>query len=732
MVRRFHHLFFRILLILTILLIVIFTGFFLLKSRRFVIVENSQNTIDVENLNSLIKIKIEADISPDLQLFTKNNPEQINHYGAMSVAAVNIQIGKNEPLIFVFTRVWYSKIACLSACNLDRSYLYAEVLTNDYQPTTYNMSLANGEILRFPSILNISTVEVNGCCLGPEDPRIIVNENNQILISFTMIDADKKRKIWFYDIFNHRQIPATISNHSIRYIEKNWSPFIKDNKLYFIYSYKPLKILQCSTEQGSCHFILKNQNTNEISGLRGGTQLVRFRNSNYYVGIARTTIFCQKCQRFYRPHLFILSTIDEQFRIVYVSEPLFLDNIPTFAFEFMIEKRSNKDFCDHIIRIMTPGSIVSWKLPEDKLMFALSINDIKSYLVTLTGVRKVVESVISKIQKSNMVINETIVSRSESLAIQYCETISETNKWISDKIQMIKQYPKEKIIKSNLTSPTYPQFQLASNTQSNILSSWITADAVNFGLLGRYLLEDRTAHLMIDAGGNHGTYGFYAASLNYSVCIFEILLDYWIVIQESIRLNPQFSDRVTLYPFGVGNQYQEWTILPGAGLTRLDSVQSQLVNNSNIIHVYPLDDLIFQSVSVLKIDVEGFEIRTLQGAQQLIGKFGVGAILIEIASNRWSWYNVSINEGISVLEQVTSLGHYSIYIIARNDHSCPALQIALLNGITHATNLSMVNLQTGKHETAQNIFHLIEWKTIMIEMKKKDWSCNFWLETFEK
>ena len=732
MVRRFHHLFFRILFILTILLIVIFTGFSLPKSRRFVTVENSQNTIDVENLNALIKIKIEADISPDLQLFTKNNLEQINHYGAMSAAAVNIQIAKNESLIFVFTRVWYSKVTCLSACNPDRSYLYAQVLTNDYQPTTYSMSLANGEILQFPSILNISTPEVNECCLGPEDPRIIVNENNQILISFNMIDIDKKRKIWFYDIFNHRQIPLTISDHSLLNVVKNWSPFIKDNELYFIYSYNPLKILQCSTEQGSCHFILKNQTTNQISSLRGGTQLVRFRNSNYYVGIARTTIFCQKCQRFYRPHLFILSTIDEQFRIIYVSEPLLLDNIPTFAFEFMTEKRSNKDFCDNIIRIMTPGSIVSWKLPEDKLIFALSINDMKSYLVSITGFGKVVESVISKIRANNVATNEMIVSRSESLAIQYCEKISETNKWISDKIQMIKQYPKEKIIKSNLTSPTYPQFQLASNTQSNVLSSWITADAVNFGLLGRYLLEDRTAHLMIDAGGNHGTYGFYAASLNYSVCIFEILLDYWIVIQESIRLNPQFSNRVTLYPFGVGNQYQQWTILPGAGLTRLDSVQSQLVNNSNIIHVYPLDDLIFQSVSVLKIDVEGFEIRTLQGAQQLIGKFGVGALLIEIASNRWSWYNVSIDEGISVLEQVTAIGHYSTYIIARNDGSCPASQMASLKGVTPATNLSMINFQTGKPAIVQNVFHFIEWKTIMIELKKNDWSCNFWLETFER
>ena len=749
MIRRRHHSFFRIIPVLELLiLLILLFSLFLPRSDQSIRLGNEKRTSDQEylNLDSLIKLKLEADISPDLQSFLKNNveklidvydpnlslSEQIQHFGSMASTAVNIKINKNESLIFVFTRVWFSKQICLSACNPDRSYLYAQVLTNDYHLTSYNMTLSNGQIIRFPSILNISAVQVNECCLGPEDPRIILNENNQILISFNMIDSDRKRKIWFYDILNHHQIPFTISNHPVADMEKNWSPFMKDNKLYFIYSYNPLKILQCSTEQGSCNFIFKTENINKISSLRGGTQLIRFRDSHYYVGIARSTISCDKCQQFYRPHLFVLSTMNEQFRIVYVSEPLKLDNIPAFTFYFMSEEKS-KDFCNDIIRIMTPGSIVSWTWPDDKLIFTLSINDKKSYLVSIVGIGQVVENIISKI---NIVTNETIVSHSELLARKYCEIVSETNKWISNKIQMIQQYPKEKIIKSNLSSPTYPQFQLASNTQSNVLSSWITADAVNFGLLGRYLLEYEIAHnyqlpgshLMIDAGGNHGTYGFYAASFNQSVYIFEVLLDYWIVIQESLRLNPHLSNRMTLYPLGVGNQHQQWKISPGEGLTRLDSVQSNLKNDSTTIHVYSLDDFIFQSVSVLKIDIEGFEIRALQGAQQLISKFGVGAILIEIASKRWSWYQISIDEGISVLEQVTSIGHYSSYIIARNDQSCPASEIGLLNGITRTTNLSMLHLQTGKYENASNMFHLSEWKTIMVEMKKKDWSCNFWLE----
>ena len=55
-----------------------------------------------------------------------------------------------------------------------------------------------------------------------------------------------------------------------------------------------------------------------------------------------------------------------------------------------------------------------------------------------------------------------------------------------------------------------------------------------------------------------------------------------------------------------------------------------------------------------------------------------------------------------------------------------------IDGGCPATNLSMINFQTGKPAIVQNVFHFIEWKTIMIEMKKNDWSCNFWLETFER
>jgi hypothetical protein len=321
-------------------------------------------------------------------------------------------------------------MACHGACNPDRSFIYVEALTSDYCKMSYNISLKNGEIIKIPGILNITEYKPNVCCLGPEDPRIVLDENNQLFFTFNMIDVDKRRKIWLYDIFTGYQMPFSIQNNQFSIVEKNWSPFIKDNKLYFVYSYKPLKILQCSIRTSECKFTSSTQNNDDIGSLRGGTQFVKFRDSDYYVGISRTTISCDKCQRFYRPHLVVLLTSLEKFRLVYVSEPLMLDDIPMFASYFMLQKKRSSDFCENIIRIMTPGSIIDWKWPDDKLTFTISINDIRSFIVSIIGIGKIVENIISAIETeySQVFFNNNLdlkmVSYSETMALNYYESIS--------------------------------------------------------------------------------------------------------------------------------------------------------------------------------------------------------------------------------------------------------------------------------------------------------------------
>lgn len=405
------------------------------------------------SLGSFLQLKVEADISADISTFLRDNAyylkknnnleitirEQAEHYGSMSAVGAKIKDSSNETITLIFSRIWYAKTICHSACNPDRSYIYVEALTSNYQKTFYNLSLKNGEIIRVPTILNITEIELNERCLGPEDPRIVVNENNELFFSFNMIDVDKRRKIWLYDISTNYQAPISTRQKQFSKVEKNWSPFIKNNKLYFVYSYKPLKILFCPTGKSECEFTSSFQDNYQISDLRGGTQLIRFRDTDYFVGIARTKISCSKCQRFYRPHLIVLSTASERFHLVYISEPLLLDTIPIFASYIMLQNYSSPDFCDNVIRIMTPGSIINWEWSIDKLIFTISINDKRSFVVSVTGVGEVLQRIIPSIEYKypqiffNDNVDQKIVANSEAAAFNYCERVSEMNRLIFEK-----------------------------------------------------------------------------------------------------------------------------------------------------------------------------------------------------------------------------------------------------------------------------------------------------------
>ena len=155
------------------------------------------------NLSSFLQMKLEADISPDINTFIRNNAdylknvynleipvdEQSKHSGSMSSAGVKIKISNNETITLIFSRIWFSKATCHGTCNPDRSFIYVEALTSDYRKTSYNITSKNGKMIKFPGILNITEYEVNVCCLGPEDPRMVLDENNQVVFTFNMMDT---------------------------------------------------------------------------------------------------------------------------------------------------------------------------------------------------------------------------------------------------------------------------------------------------------------------------------------------------------------------------------------------------------------------------------------------------------------------------------------------------------------------------------------------------------------
>lgn len=691
------------------------------------------------SLNSFINIHLEADITPNIKYFIKNNKEYLSNdqediWRSMTSVGIKIRSSVNETLLLMVSELWYATNSCKLECNSKVSYLYIEALTSNYRKISYNWST----IVSIPSILPIVQSNISECCSKLLYPRMINTRNNEMIFAF-----NKQRKIELYNPFTRHRRSLSLKNNWPSNIKRTLTPFVKKNQLHFVYSYKSLNILRCSKNSIKCEMLSKIQVNDNFDILQDGTQLVQFRDTDYFVGIASIAVSCNKCTKFYRPHLLVLSTLSGKFRLIYVSEPLKLDNIPMFAPISTLREFNSSYLCYGIIREMIPGFIIDWKWPSDKLSFTLSINYKKTFVVSIDGIGKIVQSLKYAVKnKYSRVLYNTntgiqMISYSETSGLEYCEYLSNINKLKYQRILVETQNLKAKIIKDIVDSPTYPTFRIVSNANRESMKEWIADDYVNYGLIGRYLTDYNSAqvnNLMIDAGGNHGMYSLYGAMLNQSVHVFEVLPKYWIVIEESLRINVNIEKMIVLHKCGISDQYNVWNVLPDDGTTRLIYQEMNTTNktgsqNLTVIEVYRLDDFIFQRISVMKIDVEGFEIRALKGAFRAIQFFGVGAILIEITPFRWSWNNVRTEEGISVLEYVTSIGHYLSYIIARNDALCPVSKISNITGMIEIKNLTMMNMTDGHLEIAPQIYQFIGWTTIIIHMKHNDWGCNFWLES---
>ena len=693
------------------------------------------------NFHSWIDIQIESDISNNIEDFIENNKnhfrnfeEKIDRWKCFVSFGMKIRSSFNENLLIIISELWFTKDPCQIGCQSEKSYLYLEALDANFRRISFNWSMKN---IQIPSILRITQPNQSECCSERFYPRLINTDHHPTMFLFNTIDFNKQRQMQIYEISTADQTPILFEQN----LQKILIPLIENNKIYLIYSWKPLKIFEY---QFNSMKIEMNENWKRFEE---GTQFIQYSHRNYFIGLSSIEISSNDCQRISRPHLIILSKIFNEFRLIYISEMLSFDDFPVLRSYSTIEQINSTDFCYGLIRQIIPGSIIQSDWAKDQILLTLSMNHKKTFLIKINGIGRIVQSLSNVVEKNYMKIfsNETIgiemISYREKKNLEYFKDLIDRKKVEYEKELIEKEEIKSKVIKDVLQSPTYPTFQIVSNTIRQNLKDWIDYDFIHYGLIGRYLTDynlinrnsGQVQSLMIDAGGNHGMYSLYSLMFNQTVFVFEILPKYWIVIQESIRINPNIKNRIILHKYGVSDQYYRWNVLPDDGTTRLiypetDQVLQGSANQSSMIEAYPLDRFIFQRVSVMKIDVEGFEIHALKGASRAIRFFGVGAILIEIVPSRWFLNNITITEGISILDSVTLIGHYSNYIIPRYDLICPLLNISNIEGIIPIQNLTMMNMKDGHVEFAPFIYQFFVWKNIIIAMDQHQWGCNFWLE----
>lgn len=113
--------------------------------------------------------------------------------------------------------------------------------------------------------------------------------HESVWIVFNMLNENGYRQMFLMNVVESAlPLPLSISGQPIKAVEKNWTPFVFNEKLHFIYSFSPLVILSCDRETGICSATQKNQSLPSIGQYRGGTPALQI-GSNVFQGFLHIT-----------------------------------------------------------------------------------------------------------------------------------------------------------------------------------------------------------------------------------------------------------------------------------------------------------------------------------------------------------------------------------------------------------------------------------------------------------
>jgi len=216
-----------------------------------------------------------------------------------------------------------------------------------------------------------------------EDPRIIILNEEVYVIFICLSPYENQNRCIGITKFNEwNPVFLQIENMKKNQIEKNWAPFVKDNKLYFIYNYDPLIILYYNLNlEGKCQVIFKQDNINlpintSSTYLRGGSNLIHYRDG-YYIGGCHSRIY-KDCFEHYT-HIILLDT--NNWKLVYVSKPvMYLCEIKEKLNSWWLSPSSTKkiDVFNNIIVDKTPNIIqdpISLYEKDGKYFITINVRD---------------------------------------------------------------------------------------------------------------------------------------------------------------------------------------------------------------------------------------------------------------------------------------------------------------------------------------------------------------------
>ena len=166
--------------------------------------------------------------------------------------------------------------------------------------------------------------------------------------------------------------------------------------------------------------------------------------------------------------------------------------------------------------------------------------------------------------------------------------------------------------------------------------------------------------LFIDVGSNHGHYTMISSGICNSKSIsIEPVKETYARLKMNIELNQ--LKNVKLFNIGISDSEEELFISNNMGsMNRIIHEASH--DNCELVQTTTLDKLLIfeQNISLIKIDVEGYEKKVLLGCEKILENANLNVIIIELNNSNLN-YNYDENETITILNKYGFLPYRYIY-----------------------------------------------------------------------
>jgi len=178
----------------------------------------------------------------------------------------------------------------------------------------------NGLVLQHNNIVRTFGFEIEA-----EDPRLIcVSDKVYVIFICKTGTPNQNRGIGITEFNNFDPTMLRLRGVAPNTIEKNWAPFTKDGKLYFVYNYDPLVVLHYDfNKEGACDIVYAQNNitlpidTDGPNFLRGGSNLLPYR-EDLYIGGCHSRVHLDTFYHF--THFVVLDT--SKWEVVFLSKPI--------------------------------------------------------------------------------------------------------------------------------------------------------------------------------------------------------------------------------------------------------------------------------------------------------------------------------------------------------------------------------------------------------------------------